>query len=109
MTMRHVEEELEARLKAVKPGLFSSPHGKIERKRYADGKERLKVKVNKLKSQNGKAARITADGEQIAAATVENGGIRIDRQLDVPELSAGQLIEVMVDGSPVVAGKLYID
>lgn len=112
MAIRHVKSELEAKLKAVKPGFFSSPSGKIERKSYEDGGERLKISLRKLKVPDRSTAIVTVDGQEIAQVELTNGSGRFDRKVEdesLPTLSANQRVEVLIDGAAVLAGQLYID
>lgn len=113
MAIRHIKQELEAKLTSKTPGFFSKPSGKIERKSYQDGVERLKIKIAKLKLPDHTRLNVTADGNQIAEMEIENGYAKIDQEsnnpAEIPELKVNQLIEIKLNNETLLSGKLYID
>ena len=113
MSLRRVKQELEAKLTGGTSGLFSKPSGKLERKSYANSAERLKVSLRDLEAPDGSTAIVTADGQEIARVPIQNGAGRLDHESrppgGLPKLKPDQLIEVSVNGSLVLSGKLYLD
>ena len=113
MTVRTVTLELEARLKGGGGGLFSKPAGKVERKSYQDGGERLKVSARNIDAPEGSEATVLANGSEILRLALTSGVVRYDEERPaasaLPALEAGQLIEVVVDGTVVLSGKLAVD
>ncbi len=113
MTVRTVKLELEARLVATGSGLFSRPSGKVERKTYGDGTERLEVSIRNLKVPDGTDAVVMADGIEIARIVTRGGSGRFDESSRdagaIPGLASGQTIEVSIGGETVLRGELYVD
>ena len=110
MSIRKVTSELEAKLKSSTGG---SSSGKLERKRYSDGRERLKISLRRLDVPDDSIAVVTADTVEIARLPIRAGSGRSDEESvdssSVPMLAAGQLIEVRVDSDLVLSGALSID
>ena len=112
MGTRTVKNELEANLTG-KSGFFSKHSGKVERKSYSDGAERLKITLRKIKSSQNTVAVVKADGKEVALIPLVDGGGKFDNEStnteEIPELKVGQIITVEVDGNLTLSGKLYTD
>lgn len=112
MTLRAVEYELEAKLKGD-GSFFSKPGGKVERKSYSDGSERLKISLRKLKASEGSFATVKIGGSEVAQLKIEKGSARFDEESTelsaMPKMKAGQSVEVLVDGALVLQGTLNVD
>lgn len=113
MSVRSVKRELEAKLKAESGRLFSKPSGKVERKTYGDGAERLKISLRNLDVPEGSLATIVVDGHEISQIMLVKGAGRLDNESrdtkSIPSFEAGQIVEVYVDGEKQLGGKLYVD
>ena len=113
MTIRKVEYELEAKLKGKEGGFFSQPSGKLERKSYENSGERFKISLRNLESLKNSLVVVTADGTEIAQVLIQNGAGCLDNESlnpnDFPLIKAGQVIDILIDGIPVLSGKLYED
>ena len=112
MSIRTIKFELEAKLRG-KGGFFSRPGGKVERKSYASGEERLKISLWNLKVPVNSLATVKADNMEIARIPLMDGKGRIDVEStdfnDIPGLAAGQEITVYVDDRLVLRGEVYVD
>ena len=107
--MQTVEEELQAKLTAVRPkGVHARPRGKIERRRYRDGVERLKAMFRNLRLPDGCSVEVLVDGELLARIPVMHGHGRLEISSQcgqvVPFVKAGAVAEVRYHGRPVVRG-----
>jgi hypothetical protein len=113
MSLRTVNYELEAKLTGQSGGLFSKPSGKIERKSYADGSERLKISVRSIKVPDQSTAIVTVDDQEIAQLSLIKGSGRLDTEskdsTSIPTFRVGQAVEVRVLGKSVLDGILYED
>ena len=114
MGVRHITFQLEARLTGKAKGFFSSkPKGKLERKSYQDGGERLKIKVGNLKLQDGDDITVRVDEKELAVISVKNGRAKFDEEYDdaslFPPLEAGETVSVSAGGNVVLSGELYVD
>jgi len=113
MSIRSIRYELEAKLEGRTGGLFSKPIGKLERKSYGDGGERLKIWLRNLKVPDNSIAVVTAGGMEIAEVPIHDRAGRIDTESrdpnDFPNLQADQSIEVHVGNVLILTGKLYKD
>ena len=119
MGVRTVTRELEAKLTGKSRGLFSRPSGKLERKSYQDGGERLKISIRNLKIPTPSNAVIKVDNIEIEQIPIVDGfggfggfgGLDTETEDsdDLPGLAIGQSIEVIVKGDPVLRGVLYVD
>ncbi|MDH3378812.1 MAG: hypothetical protein OEQ39_17950 [Gammaproteobacteria bacterium] len=113
MSLKIVKYELEAKLTTDSGGRFSKPSGKIERKSYGDGRERLKISVRNLKVPDRSTAIVKADDREIAQIPLVDGSGHIDNESDdsssIPTLQVGQAIEILVDDTLILSGKLYVD
>ncbi len=114
MPVRTVKLELEAKLQATKGGgIFSKPSGKLERKSYGDGTERLKISLRNLKVPDNSDAIVNADGQEIAKISITNKSGRLDQESQdisfMPTLQPGQIIEVRVCDRIFLKGTLHSD
>lgn len=113
MAIRKVDFELEAKLTGTGGGLFAKPSGKLERKSYSDGGERLKVSLRKLKVADHSVVSIFADGIEIAQIPIVGGSGRFDQEgAEIAlraKLETDQTIEVTLEGVTLLRGGLYCD
>lgn len=113
MSVRTVKYELEAKLTGESSGLFSKSSGKVKRKSYSDGGERLKISVRNLKVPTQSIAVVKVDDQEVAQMPLTKGSGCLDNESNdptsLPTLEVGQTIEVYVDGTQVLSGKLYVD
>jgi hypothetical protein len=113
MAIRNIKHQLEAKLTSRTGSLFSKPRGKLERKSYGDSGERLEISLRNLKVLDNSIAVVTADGVEIAQIPVHKGFGHIDNESRDPrtfvKLEADQTIEVHLDGTVVLSGKLNVD
>ena len=113
MKLRTTKQELEAKLKPSAGAPRSKAKGKLERKSYGDGTERLKISLRNLDAPDGAQAVVSADGDEIARIAIAKGAARHDMELRdpsaLPALSPGGTIRVAVDGTTVLEGELDID
>ena len=113
MALRHVDFELEAKLAGPAAGPSPRGSGKLERKRYRDGSERLKVSLRKLDVADDSVALVTCGGIEITRLPITRGRAGLDEESPgpgvIPSLQAGQSVEVYVDGVLLLAGILFED
>lgn len=113
MSIRTVKYELEARLTGKAYGFFAKPSGKVERKSYDDGVERLKISLKNIKVPERSNAVVKAGVLEIVQITLTNGTGRLDNESvrpdSIPTLEAGQTIGVYINDELVLKGKLYTD
>jgi hypothetical protein len=113
MTLRTINYELEAMLTGKRNGLFSRPSGKVERKSYRGGVERLKIKLRNIKTHDHAVAVAKADGKVIAQLSISGGKARYDNESSdpgaIPVLEKGQMIEIEINGESILSGRLYRD
>ena len=111
--MRTILRELETHLFPAAAGPSPKASGKIERKTYGDGTERLKVKVRKLDVPDGRTATVTAGNVVLCEMEVTRGRGEFDREEPaggaLPKLAAGQLVEVRVGEDVHLRGELCVD
>lgn len=106
---RRVESEFEARLTPVagRPPA-SGAEGKVERKRYADGAERLKLRCKGIGLPDGSRLSLMIAGRAVAEVEVRGGRVRLDidnaAKHAIPEVEAGDFAELCVDGKSIVQG-----
>ena len=109
--IRTVLEELEAHLQAT--GGVPGPAGKSERKRYAGGEERLKVRARGLPVPDGTPVSIVIAGATIAQVPAERGRIRLDLssgssgEQPVPAVSAGDVLEIRASSGDSLLRGVY--
>lgn len=113
MAIRKIDFELEAKLTGTSGGLFSKPSGKLERKSYRDGGERLKIVLRGLKLADRSEVGLCADGVEFARLTINGGSARYDQEgaeiAAQARLAAGQTIEAIQGGTILLRGELYRD
>ena len=84
--------------------------GKLERKRYGDGTQRLKVGVRKLELAGRVTLLAKVAGRTIAEVLVTEGSGKFDEEgVSVPELTAGETVELYHGDVVVAFGKLELD
>lgn len=113
MAVRDIKYELEAKLKAVTGRPFSKPSGKLERKSYSDGVERLKISFRNLKVPDASTAKVKVDGVEISAIPISGGTGRYDLESsdlhEFPSLKVGQTVEIHVGNTLFLSGVLCED
>jgi len=111
MTIRRVVEELEARLEPAASHAAST--GKLEFKRYGDGRLRMKIRCKGLDLPDGAGLELLSGGRVVALLEVRNGRAEIDEERDgaeaAPLLAAGEAVTLCHRGTPVLSGRLYLD
>jgi hypothetical protein len=112
MGARVVRFELEARLKPA-VSYLPKPNGRVQRKSYSDGGERLKMVVRKIKALDNTLAIIRIGGVEIAQLPLQKGFARYDEESSdinaIPDLKAGQKVEVFADNILFLEGELSED
>lgn len=114
MGFRRRNYELEADLYRVPtPWLFRREMGELERTSYEDGEERLKISFRGVEAPDGASVAVVIDGAPVVDVSVERGrGRRIlssKEGAEVPEVKAGQQVEIRFLGKPVLAGVFELD
>ena len=109
MGWRRQNYELEAHLfKVPTPRLFRRKMGELERTSYEDGEERLKISFHGIDAPDGAVVALVIDGRTIANLPVERGAVRkipsSREAAAVPEVKAGQTVEIHLLGKAVLAG-----
>ena len=111
VAIRRVLHELEARL--IPPVAPAQPRaeGKLERKEYGDGTERLKISVRGLDVPDGSTALVAVEGSTVTQFDIWRGAGRADTRTvsALPEMRAGQVVEVQVAGAILLSGTLRVD
>ena len=100
MGSRDVRYVLEAKLRPS--GQFSTnPNGRVVRKSYSDGGERLKIVVRKIAAPDNTLVIVKLDDDVLAQLPLENGFARYDEESFeaevIPGLRAGQKVEVLAN------------
>ena len=112
MAIRRVLEELEARLEPA-PQAASHAKGKLEFKRYGDGRQRMKIKCKGLDLPEGAELQLVSGDAVIAVLEARNGRAEIDEERDgseeTPALAAGGGVSLCHQGVPLLSGRLYLD
>ncbi len=114
MAIRRVLEELEARLEpAPQAASGSGSKGKLEFKRYGDGRQRMKIKCKGLDLAEGADLQLLCGDRIVAILEVRKGRAEIDEERDgsdkAPPLAAGDVVTLCHQGVPVLCGQLYLD
>ena len=114
MAIRRVLEELEAHLKPVAQAVSSATSkGKLEFKRYGDGRQRMKIKCKRLDLAEGARLELVSGDTVIAVLEVRQGRAEIDEERgesdDAPPLAAGDTVTLCHQGTPLLSGRLYLD
>lgn len=113
MASRKIDYQLEAKLKGGSGGFFSTPSGKLERKSYADGGERLNISLKNLDLSDESEATINIDGIDIMRLVVIDGKAKYDEEVTDKQyftpLQEGQTVKVFTRGSLFLSGELKRD
>ncbi len=114
MAIRRVLEELEARLEPAPQAVSGSgSKGKLEFKRYGDGRQRMKITCKGLDVSDGADLQLLCRDKIIAVLEVRKGRAEIDEERDgsdtAPALAAGEVVTLCHQGVPVLSGQLYLD
>lgn len=104
-SMRSVVSEVEAKLRPPEVG---TGRGKAERKAYKDGGEQLKIMMRQLDLPDDARVDIFLDGSPIGSGAISNGGcvlkLRSEDRQDVPQIVAGQAIDILHGGQVLLRG-----
>jgi hypothetical protein len=114
MVIRGVLEELEARLEPAPQAVSGSgSKGKLEFKRYGDGRQRMKITCKGLDVSDGAEFQLVAGDAVIAVLEVRKGRAEIDEERDGSDtalaLAAGDVVTLRHQGVPLLSGQLYLD
>ncbi|HSR70928.1 MAG TPA: hypothetical protein VLL72_00985 [Kiloniellales bacterium] len=114
MGFRRVLEELEARLEPmVGAENGGTGRGKLEFKRYGDGRLRMKIKCRELDLPDGAKLELRSGETLVARLEARKGRATLDEERDAsegaPPLAAGDLVTLCYQGVPLLGGRLYID
>jgi hypothetical protein len=114
MAIRRVLEELEARLEpAAQADSSGASKGKLEYKRYGDGRQRMKIKCRGLDLAEGAKLELLSGDRVIAELEVREGRAEIDEERDgsdeAPPLAAGDVVTLCHQGAPLLSGRIYLD
>ena len=114
MAIRRVLEELEARLEPAPQAVSrGASKGKLEFKRYGDGRQRMKIKCKGLDLPGCADLQLLCGDKIIAVLEVRKGRAEIDEERDgsdtAPALAAGDVVTLRHQGVPVLSGQLYLD
>lgn len=113
MRIRNVLQEFEAKLEPVTGSPFSNARGKAEWKTYQGGTRQCKVSVSKVDLPDGTILELALENQRIANFTLQNGIARYKQESElgqiVPNVEAGQTLQVIYDGKIIVEGKFYAE
>lgn len=116
MPFRSVVEELEAKLRPVKPHAAAwAPRGlgKAEWKQYGDGSRLGSLVLTGLDLPDGSELELTSAGRPIDRLVVQQGGVRYRRESalgeSVPLVERNQLMQVLYQGQVILSGLVYRD
>ncbi len=114
MAIRRILEELEARLEPAPQAVSrGTSKGKLEFKRYGDGRQRMKITCKGLDVSDGAELQLVAGDAVIAVLEVRKGRAEIDEERDgsdtAPALAAGEVVTLRHQGVPLLSGQLYLD
>lgn len=111
MALRFVLMELETRLEPVAPNRAGK--GKLEFKRYKDGKQRMKIKCRGLDLPDGARLELRSGDTLIANLAMKNGRAEVDEEradaAEAPPLAEGDVVTLRHDGVPLLRGEIYRD
>ena len=109
---RKIEEQFEAR-PTPPAGRSGDARCKIERTRFGDGVQELEVKAKGLDLPDGERVELVVDGEVLLEIEVERGRAKVEFDTDsgrhVPEVSAGQTVQIRHGGETLLEGDFYLD
>ena len=100
-SFRTVIEEYAATLA---PPEASRARGRAERKRYADGSDRLEVTARGLDVADGASVQVYVDNLLVAEAAVKRGRLNVRLDTDVPRIAAGHRLEVRTNARALLRG-----
>ena len=113
MALRLVTRELESRLQPTGAEDATEAAGKVERKTYSDGSERLKIVLRGLASFEGSTAVVSHGENTLAEVVIVGGKGRWDRKSQapgvVPVLFEEAPVEVRIEGLVVARGRVEHD
>ena len=114
MGWRKVVEEYEADLFPVSMSeLSGDKKGKLERKTYGDGEERLKIRLRKVDLDDGATVKVVIDGDAVCDIEVADGKGRAELSskegTTVPDVHEGSLVEVQYQYRPLLRGTFEPD
>ena len=109
MGFRRRNYEFEADLyKVPTPWLFKREMGELERTSYEDGEEKLEIKIRGIDAPSGTAVEVVIDGAKVAELALDQGRVKqilsSNNKDAVPEVKAGQQVEIRLLGKAVLAG-----
>ena len=110
ISTKRVQRELEAKLR---PSESASGRGKLERKWYADGSEKLTVRVRGLDLPDGTALQVHLSERAVATLDIANGSgiLRLEsgNGPPVPVAEDGETVRILLDGAVLLTGILRPD
>lgn len=114
MIVRRVLEEFEARLEpASAAGPGRDGRGKMEYKRYGNGRQRMKIKCRGLELPDGTKLELRCGDTVIALLETHRKRAELDEERDraaqFPIPAPGDVLELCQDGMPLLAGSVYQD
>ena len=114
MAVRRVLQELEARLEPTAQAVSrGASKGKLEFKRYGDGRQRMKIKCKRLDLAEGAKLELVSGNTVIAVLEARKGRAEIDEERDgsdnSPPLAAGDVVTLCHQGVPLLSGRLCLD
>ena len=114
MGWRKVVAEYEADLFPVpKSERSGGKRGKLERKTYGDGEERLKIRLRKVDVEDGATVRVVIDGDAVCDIKVADGKGRAELSsgegTQVPSVRVGSVVEIQHQGQPFLRGTFEPD
>ena len=112
MAIRNVLHELEARL-SPPAGDGGPSSGKLEFKRYGDGRHRMKITCRKLDVPDGAALELRCGDRVIAVLVAQSGRTKLDEERpaseEAPPLAAGEEVTLRHEGVALLSGWLSVD
>lgn len=114
MIVRRVLEEFEARLTpASTVGPARDGRGKMEYKRYCNGRQRMKIKCRGLELPDGTKLELRCGDTVIALLETRRNRAELDDERDgaaqFPIPAPGDILELCQDGMPLLTGSVYPD
>ena len=113
MILRRVLEELEAKLRPLEHHPNQNSRGKLEFKRYANARQRMKIKCKGLGLSDGTPLELRCGDIVVAHLVVKDARAEIDEERPIhensPPISAGEEITLFHGDQPLLRGRLYID
>ena len=114
MSVRIVEEELEARLVPVEMSASpSTPKAKAESKVYGDGNRRFKLSMDNLDVPRGEDVEFYINGELLLRIQIDKGKAKLDLRSEngdsIPVVSANDVAYIRYSDNVLVKGRFYAD